>query len=226
MPPILKAATSPPFTGGSTGSTRTTATALTTFGPSDLVAPVATCGAGAGALLAIASGETAAVSNGTGFAAAAGGGFEVADRSDALNSPLRLRASTKSCNRASGEAFRMLSASAGESTPLVASTPTNAARFVLPRAGVGFMDGCGLTGATGDPAGFGAAAALATGLLFASAASFVPANSGAIDTAAISEPQIHPFRFICYVVLRNREPFVEVSKRDNISPNGPSCILS
>src|SRR5580698_9790479 len=196
MPPILKAGTRPPFTGGSTGSTRTTATAFTTLGPSFLVAPVATCGAGAGALLALPSGAASADSDGAESETTAEAAGVDADRSAALNRPLRLRASTRSCNLASGAASRIELASAGESTPLVASTLTSAARFVLPRAGAGLMDGCGLTGAAGGSEALDAVAALPAGLLFTSAASFDPANSGATDMAASRELQIHLFRFI------------------------------
>jgi hypothetical protein len=99
--------------------------------------------------------------------------------------------------------------------------------FAFPRAGVGLGEGFGLAeGATGSAA-FAVLAVLAEGLLFASAASFVPAKAktGAINAATSSELQSHLFKFINFVVLLNREPFIEIDKGDNFLPKGPLLHL-
>jgi hypothetical protein len=76
-------------------------------------------------------------------------------------------------------------------------------------------DGFGLAGVAAGSAAFVALAVLAAGLLLVSAPSFVRAKSGATSTAASSELQSHLFRFIIYFVLLNREPFIEIGKRDS-----------
>src|ERR1700722_5037128 len=115
----------------------------------------------------------------------------------------------------------MAFASLGASTPLVTSAFSSAAIFAFPLAtlifgdrlgdglGEGLGEGFGLA-AAGTPA-FGAAAVLAAGPFFASAASL--AKTGATETATSNELQSHCFKFIkCR--SPNREPFIGVNKRD------------
>ena len=93
------------------------------------------------------------------------------------------------------------------------------------KLGEGFGDGAGdgaagFAGAAAGSAVPGAVAAVAAELAFVSEPSFVPANTGATNTTANNELQSQLFRFIIYVVLLNREPFIEVGKRESLLPRG------
>lgn len=91
------------------------------------------------------------------------------------------------------------------------------------KLGEGFGDGtgdgaAGFAGAAAGSAVPGAVAAVAAELAFVSEPSFVPANTGATNTTAKTELQSQLFTFISYVVLHNREPFIEVGKRESLLP--------
>jgi hypothetical protein len=117
------------------------------------------------------------------------------------------------------------------STPFVTSTFSNAFTFAFPTAaagdklGDGAGEGLGLAGAAAGSAAFDVLAVLAAGPFFVSESSFVPAKTGATDTATSSELQSHRFRFINCVVLLNREPFIELVNIDNSSRRGLGNIL-
>ncbi len=84
--------------------------------------------------------------------------------------------------------------------------------------GLGAGAGLGVGAPAGSPA-FDPVAVLAAGLLFA-AASFAPANAGITNTAATRQLQSHCFQFISGVFLLDREPFIEVGKRNGGLPGG------
>ena len=79
----------------------------------------------------------------------------------------------------------------------------------------------GFAGAAAGSDVLGAVAAVAAELDFVSEPSFVPANTGATNTTANNELQSQLFRFISYVVLRNREPFIEIDKHHSL--HGSAC---
>src|SRR5580658_1428997 len=111
----------------------------------------------------------------------------------------------------------MASASAGASTPFITSTPNSAVTFVFPVAGVRFGEGLGFAGIAAGSAALVALVVVAAELLFASAASFVPAKTGAADTAASNKLQNHFFRFIKHVLLLIREPFFEFQAQRSLA---------
>jgi hypothetical protein len=89
--------------------------------------------------------------------------------------------------------------------------------------GDGPGEGLGLAGVEAASAAFDVFALFAEELFFDSALSFVPAKTGATETAATSKLQSHRLRFIIYLFLLNREPFSEIGKNDNISSRGSRC---
>src|ERR1700690_4273546 len=147
----------PPCLGRSMGRTRTGATAGINAGPAGFISAAA-CGAGAAcdAGSGLGAGEEMAVEAATGIAAT-GEGCAAADRSAALNIPLRLSASIRSWNSAPGAAFRIELASEGARTPFFTSTFSKVATLASPVAadkltlglglGFGLELGLGLAGA-------------------------------------------------------------------------------
>jgi hypothetical protein len=92
------------------------------------------------------------------------------------------------------------------------------------RIGEGFGDGVGVGAgfaeAAAGSAALDAVAVVAAGLPFVSGPSLVPANTGATNTTAKTELPSQLFRFISYVVLRKREPFIGVGKPESLLPRG------
>ena len=97
--PALNAGTKPSFTGASIGSTRTGATAATTVGPEGGLAACASegCrGSGSAELSMGLAYDGAAADEATAERSGVALGCAAAARSDAVNTPLRLSASTRS----------------------------------------------------------------------------------------------------------------------------------
>jgi len=98
------------------------------------------------------------------------------------------------------------------------------------KLGEGFGDGAGdgaaaFAGAAAGSAVLGAVAAVAGELAFVSEPSLVPPNTGATNTRATTELQSQLFRFISYVVLHDREPFIEVDKRESLLSRACGHVL-